>query len=163
MLAWRREANKKGRMRKSKRYPLSDKFQSTIDKEIFHLDWSLRPGWSCERGPGVFSTFLIFSNGDKEWNEHSLARERNNELQKIDATRHRESSFRTLPSVIAKRGFEAGSHFSNPPMGNPFEQNSRVDQGTRSWAGSMGSSGSGKPLKGWSLHLVYSYQNNILT
>jgi len=82
MLAWRREANKRGRMRKSKRYPLSDKFQSTIDKEIFHLDWSLRPGWSCERSPGVFSTFLIFSSGDKEWNEHSLARERDNELQK---------------------------------------------------------------------------------
>ncbi|CAI7582980.1 unnamed protein product [Penicillium manginii] len=79
--AWRREAGKKGRVRRPKRYPLSDKFQSSIDKEIFHLDWSLKPGWSCEKKWGVFHSTLLFSKGDEEWTRESLARKRDDELR----------------------------------------------------------------------------------
>jgi hypothetical protein len=66
ILAWRREANKKGRKRRPQRYPLSDdNFPSSIDQEIFNVDWSLGPGWSCETAGGIFDRTLVFIKGDE--------------------------------------------------------------------------------------------------
>lgn len=55
------------------------------------MDWSLKPGWSCEKIGSVFDSTLLFSKGDKKWTRGSLARTRDDELQQSQERRNKEA------------------------------------------------------------------------
>jgi hypothetical protein len=86
-LAWRRGGKWEDRIKRpkpSQKYRLC-KTQSSVDKEIFHADWTLKSGWSCEKIGSIFDSMLMFSNGNRKHSgEHDLRKIRQAESEAFE-------------------------------------------------------------------------------